>query len=204
MTGEELDDSSCSDPGVFLGTPRYASPEQFSQRQVDIRSDIYALGVTLWQMLTKATPFSGSPSQVAAQHLQASLPIEKLRYLPQPVVTLLTHLLEKDPDDRPQTPEELLTLLKATMRALGAPHGIIPPEPLPIAPSWRWKPKLRRGIYLGAAGLLAAGLVLILLLPSITHRPPVEAQKSVAVLPFDNIGNNADQRPSADAGRSDH
>jgi serine/threonine protein kinase len=133
VTAEDPGDSSSSDPGVFLGTPRYASPEQFSEGRADIRSDIYALGVTLWQMLTKTTPFSGSPSQVAAQHLQASLPIDKLRHLPQPVVTSLTHLLEKDPDDRPQTPEELLTLLKATMRALGAPHGILPPEPAPMA-----------------------------------------------------------------------
>jgi serine/threonine protein kinase/tetratricopeptide (TPR) repeat protein len=198
VTAEDLGDSSYSEPGVFLGTPRYASPEQFNEGQVDIRSDIYALGVALWQMLTKSTPFGGSPSQVAVQHLQASVPIDKLRHLPQPVVTLVTHLLEKDPDDRPQTPEQLLTLLKATMRAVGAPHGIIPSEPAGVAPLWRWTPKLRRRIYLGAAGLLTGGILTFLILPSVTHRPPVEVEKSVAVLPFDNIGNSSDQEYFSD------
>ena len=128
VTAEVCDDSSVSEPGVFLGTPRYASPEQFSGGGVDIRSDIYALGIVLWEMLTKTTPFSGSTAQIAGQHLQASLPIRQLMHLPQPVVALLTHLLEKDPSDRPQTPEELLTILKVTMRALGAPQATQPPE----------------------------------------------------------------------------
>src|SRR5207244_10846737 len=49
LTAEVSDDSSVSQPGMFLGTPRYASPEQFSDGRVDIRSDIYALGIVLWE-----------------------------------------------------------------------------------------------------------------------------------------------------------
>jgi serine/threonine protein kinase/tetratricopeptide (TPR) repeat protein len=205
MTSElsEDSDSSASEPGVFLGTPRYASPEQFKEGPVDIRFDIYAIGVTLWQMLTGTTPFSGSPAQVAGQHLQASLPVDKLRHLPRPVITLLTHILEKDPDDRPQTPQELLVLLKATMRALGAPHGILPPEPDPIALPARWTPRLRRKVYLGGAVLLAGGILTILILTWVPNRRLVEAQKSVAVLPFDNIGNNSDQEYFSDGLTSD-
>ena len=187
VTAETSDESSASEPGTFLGTPCYASPEQFNDRPVDIRSDIYALGITLWQMLTKSTPFRGSPAEVAGQHLRASLPIDKLRHLPQPVVTLVTHLLEKDPDDRPQTPEELLTLLKATMRALGAPHGILPPEPAPIAPPFRWTPKLRKWVYLGGAVLLLTTILFL----SFFHLPsPATREKSVAVIPFDNVGDD--------------
>jgi WD40 repeat protein len=122
-TAEVSDDALVADPGIFVGTPRYASPEQFAEGRVDIRSDLYALGIVLWEMLTKATPFSGSTAQVAAQHQLAAPPISKLRHIPQPVVSLITHLLEKDPADRPQTPEELLTLLKAAMRAFGAPKA---------------------------------------------------------------------------------
>jgi serine/threonine protein kinase len=70
-------------------------------------------------MLTKSAPFMGTPSEVAAQHLQAPLPISKLKYFPQAVVALLTHLLEKDPKDRPQTPEDLLAIVRATQRNLG-------------------------------------------------------------------------------------
>jgi serine/threonine protein kinase/Tfp pilus assembly protein PilF len=190
VSAETSDDSSASQPGIFLGTPRYASPEQFDDRPVDIRSDIYALGITLWEMLTKSAPFDGSPVKVAGQHLQASLPIDKLRYLPQPVVTLVTHLLEKDPDDRPQTPEELLTLLRATMRALSAPHGIIPLESAQIAPHFRQTPKLRRWVYLGGALLLLTGLSTILFLPSFQLPFLTKPEKSVAVIPFDNVGDD--------------
>ncbi len=115
------DDSSASAPGVLLGTPHYASPEQFSGGKVDARSDMYSLGVTFWHMLTNTTPFRGSPAGVAGKHLHAPLPIDRLRHLSLPVVALVTHLLEKDPHDRPQTAEELLTLLSSTMRSLGNP-----------------------------------------------------------------------------------
>ena len=118
LTTGDIEESSASEPGIFLGTPRYASPEQISCGQVDIRSDLYSVGVTLWQMLTKSAPFIGTPSEVAAQHLQAPLPISKLKYFPQPLVALLTHLLEKDPKDRPQTPDDLLAVLRATQRSL--------------------------------------------------------------------------------------
>src|SRR5258708_10342566 len=63
------DDPSASAPGVLLGTPHYASPEQFSGGKVDARSDIYSLGATLWHMLTNTTPFPVPPPHVAAQHL---------------------------------------------------------------------------------------------------------------------------------------
>jgi WD40 repeat protein/serine/threonine protein kinase len=128
-----FDDSSVSAPGILLGTPHYASPEQFSGGKVDARSDIYSLGVTLWHMLTNTTPFSGSPACVAGQHLQAPLPIDRLRHLSLPVVSLITHLLEKDPNGRPQTAEELLTLLSSTTRSrrnpLAAPQGLLRPRP---------------------------------------------------------------------------
>jgi WD40 repeat protein/serine/threonine protein kinase len=121
VTTRISDDSSASAPGVLLGTPHYASPEQFSGGKVDARSDIYSLGATLWHMLTNTTPFRGSPACVAGQHLHATLPIDRLRHLSLPVFTLVTHLLEKDPYDRPQTAEGLLTLLSSTRRSLGNP-----------------------------------------------------------------------------------
>src|ERR1700738_15695 len=135
VTAEVSDDSSVSEPGVFLGTPRYASPEQFGDGGVDIRSDIYALGIVLWEMLAKTTPFAGSTAQIAGQHLQASLPMRQVKNLPLPVVSLLTHLLKKDPGDRPQTPEELLTILTATMRALGDPQATLRTEKARISGS---------------------------------------------------------------------
>ena len=64
--------------GVFAGTPEFASPEQFAGIQVDIRSDLYSLGVTLWEMVTGKAPFQGSPAEVMYQHQHASLPLDLL------------------------------------------------------------------------------------------------------------------------------
>ena len=184
----DIEESSASEPGIFLGTPRYASPEQISCGPVDIRSDLYSVGVTLWQMLTKSAPFIGTPSEVAAQHLQAPLPISKLKYFPQPVVALLTHLLEKDPKDRPQTPEDLLAILRATQRSLGGQR--IAKLPLPVLPDRQKRFSLGKSILIGGGALLIAiGLGAYFYFHPTTPMPAT-AEKSVAVLPFDNVGGD--------------
>jgi serine/threonine protein kinase len=89
-------------------TPEFASPEQFAGVQVDIRSDLYSLGATLWKMLTGHALFTGSPVEVMYQHQHALLPLEQLEGVPQPVTVLLEILLEKDPGRRFQSPFDLL------------------------------------------------------------------------------------------------
>ncbi|MBV8098835.1 MAG: protein kinase [Verrucomicrobia bacterium] len=104
--------------GAFAGTPEFASPEQFTGADVDIRSDLYSLGITLWQMLTGEPPFRGSPSAVMHQHLNSPLPLEKLRAISQPVVALVEVLLRKDPARRFQTPAELAKALPTVIGAI--------------------------------------------------------------------------------------
>ena len=60
--------TAISTPGGFVGTPEFASPEQFAGLGQDTRSDLYSLGVTLWEMLTGGTPFRGAPGEVMYQH----------------------------------------------------------------------------------------------------------------------------------------
>ena len=94
--------TAISTPGGFVGTPEFASPEQFPGLALDTRSDLYSLGVVLWEMVTGHAVFWGSPAEVMHQH--AALPLEQLDHLPQPVAVLREVLLEKDPGRRFQTP----------------------------------------------------------------------------------------------------
>jgi tetratricopeptide (TPR) repeat protein len=117
-------EAGISSPGAFAGTPEFASPEQFAGVGVDIRSDLYSLGVTLWVMVTSQTPFRGPSAEVMYQHQHVPLPLEQLQDVPQPVAILLEKLLEKDPAQRFQTPNELLKAIPTITGAVGARRKI--------------------------------------------------------------------------------
>src|SRR5262249_4457017 len=117
---ESLSEAPISMPGLFAGTPEFASPEQLAGVGVDIRSDLYSLGVTLWEMLTDQTPFRGSPAEAMYQHPHAPLPMEQVKGVPQPLVVLLELLLQKDPARRFQSPAELLSLMPMVRDAIDA------------------------------------------------------------------------------------
>jgi serine/threonine protein kinase len=117
-------EAAISTPGAFAGTPEFASPEQFGGVSVDIRSDLYSLGVVLWKMVTGHVVFRGSPAEVMYQHLHAPLPIDQLERVPQPVVVLLKVLLEKDPAQRLQTPAELLKFMPTITEAIDIGRSI--------------------------------------------------------------------------------
>ena len=101
--------------GEVMGTPAYMSPEQWSGRPVDARSDLYSLGCVLYELLTGRPPFA--PEQSApvlwAQHDRvAPAPPQNGDYLPSPLSDLVLRLLAKDPRDRPQTATSLAAELR--------------------------------------------------------------------------------------------
>jgi serine/threonine protein kinase len=107
-----LRSSDITAAGTIFGTPYYISPEQGHGEEADARSDLYSLGVIVYEMLTQKRPYSsGSPMGIIYMHRNSplpELPPELKRYEP-----LVHKLLAKEPQDRFQTAEELLAALAA-------------------------------------------------------------------------------------------
>ncbi|MEE9217670.1 MAG: protein kinase [Acidobacteriota bacterium] len=122
-----LDDSSLTQTGMTLGSPRYMSPEQVEGRCVDARSDLYSLGLVLYLLLTGREAFSGPDTRsILIQQLQkAPEPPRALRpELPEALERTLLSLLAKDPGQRPQSaPEVASTLAVYAGAAAPAPAG---------------------------------------------------------------------------------
>src|SRR6202162_599559 len=100
----------------FIGTPAFASPEQFApseQRKIDTRSDIYSLGATFWYLLTGRVLFVGRTLREVAARQAEELPLEQLKntHVPGRVIALLQSMLAVDPAKRPQTARELLSAI---------------------------------------------------------------------------------------------
>jgi serine/threonine-protein kinase len=105
--------SQLTQVGSVLGSPRYMSPEQCSGGAVDNRTDIYALGITLYELLSGRAPFVGETSSVLARQIvEKPLPLsEILDHLPGHVEKLIFRMLAKDPDKRPSDMTEVLDSL---------------------------------------------------------------------------------------------
>jgi serine/threonine-protein kinase len=175
----------------FIGTPHFASPEQFAGRTTDARSDIYSLGVTLWYMLSGNLPLGGTREEIRRKQLSDALPLDQLKGIPRAAVNLIKRMLETDPAKRPQSPAVLKEQLNNCIAAIDAA-----------------KQKQRRGFAYSALAtavfiIVALGVSYILqrkLTPGTASE--IVPAKSIAVLPFANLIRESDSAYIADGIRA--
>ncbi|HEX4419981.1 MAG TPA: serine/threonine-protein kinase [Kofleriaceae bacterium] len=107
----------------LIGTPHYMSPEQAHGDQVDARSDLYALGCLVFELVTGTTPFGGSGFEVLLAHLGRPAPraSERNPDLPAAVDRLIARLLQKAPDDRPASADAVVALIDELVDELTRP-----------------------------------------------------------------------------------
>lgn len=198
--------SSLTQEGVSIGTPHYMSPEQLQAQAVDARSDLYSLGVVLFQLLTGRLPYSGSEGvPVGMQHIHApipALPDALARYQP-----LIDALLAKQPGMRPQSGAELAQRIEAMQ------SGVQTAIPTQVTPTTRAAHGSRRWRVAAAAAVAIALLGYVgfqasreaattndartMADASPDARAPI-AERSVAVLPFATLGGPSDDTYFAD------
>ncbi len=117
----EGNDSAATNPGTVLGTLRYMSPEQAQGREVDGRSDIFSLGVVLYELLTGSAPFKGHRPAAILDAVVHHTPLSVTQLRPDlnpKLERVISRMLEKDRDSRYQSAEELRATLKDLKREL--------------------------------------------------------------------------------------
>jgi serine/threonine protein kinase/tetratricopeptide (TPR) repeat protein len=165
----------------FVGTPAFASPEQFENTALDVRSDIYSLGVTLWFALTGKTPFAGHTMEEIHRAQQSNfLPVEQLKAarVPSRLRSLIQSMLAFEPAARPSTHELAVRLQRCSAQASFASSTRLALAAVILI--------------LGASGFFA--------LHSLRTHPATAGSaldatvpdKSIAVLPFENLSDEKD------------
>jgi serine/threonine protein kinase/tetratricopeptide (TPR) repeat protein len=174
-------------PWTVVGTAQYMAPEQLEGKPADPRTDIFAFGTVLYEMVTGTAAFSGTSRAgiVAAILEREPQALAEFQRLTSPALSrLVRKCLEKDPDKRWQTAHDLQGELAWIAQQQSDPHSGAPiPTPAPTRHLWRW-------LVAGCLVLAGAGAYVILPWGPFSRAPQSDSRRvrSIAILPFRNVG----------------
>jgi eukaryotic-like serine/threonine-protein kinase len=209
FTGREpgkLTDTAETQTGCAVGTPVYMSPEQARGQEVDERSDIFSLGILLFELIAGEVPFRSTDTPVVLHDIAftPAPPLQLYRAdLPDGLQSMISKMLEKDAADRYQSAQEVLTDLRCMVLRLDplGPASLMETRTLAQPSRSKRGPRPR----FVAAAILAACVIGAGALPASRHRiaawlgrESVPREKRVAVLLFTNIGSDPANQPLCD------
>ncbi len=128
---------------AIMGTPAYISPEQAKAQSVDRRSDIYSLGIILYEMVTGSVPFvADTPLAVILKHISDPLPPPSIvkKDIPEPIERVILKALAKEPSDRYASAEEFLTAWKRALTETDTAARVPEPKPAPASRAGTFAP----------------------------------------------------------------
>jgi serine/threonine protein kinase len=174
--------------GVMVGTPEYMSPEQVESKETDQRSDIYSLGVILYEMVTGRVPFEGdTPLSVAVKHKTEAPqdPRELNAQVPEDLSRVILRCMEKSKDKRYQSSVEVRSELINIEKGIPTTERVfIKKEPKTVKiGEIKW-----RNIFLYGGGSIILIVLIMLGIFLLTGRQKV--MDSIAILPFENISED--------------
>ena len=177
--------------GATVGTVPYMSPEQARGEKVDHRTDIWSLGVVLYELISGRLPFQSPYSEAIVYSIlnEEPKPFSLVRSdVPSEVESIVKKCLQKNPAERYQRVEELIVDLR---RAKLVPGKEVPPQIIPRPTRFRW-----RNWYLIGGATFVIVTLLILFLPRFTSHD--EVIHSIAVLPLENLSRDPEQEYFSD------
>jgi serine/threonine-protein kinase len=184
--------------GVMIGTPEYMSPEQVEGKEADQRSDIYSLGIILYEMLTGRVPFEGdTPLAIAVKH-KTEVPRDPQlvnAQIPEDLSRVVLKCLEKDKEKRYQGADELHLELEKIEKGIPTTERVItrrkPFTSKEITVKFSLKKLLIPGLVI-AALIITAMIIIWRAIPQKAAPPAKSAKHSIAVLPFEDLSPTKD------------
>jgi TolB-like protein/Tfp pilus assembly protein PilF/tRNA A-37 threonylcarbamoyl transferase component Bud32 len=183
--------------GAMIGTPEYMSPEQAEGKEADQRSDIYALGVILYKMVTGQVPFEGETPLSVALKQKTEIPKDPRELnaqLPEGLSRLILRCLEKDKEKRFQSAAAVSTELENIEDSIITAEKTVPTGKARLSGEKARRFRLKRFLVplFMAVALVIVGFILWRVLPGKRAAGPIGVP-SVAVLPFEDLSPRKDQ-----------